>query len=85
MKKEYSTPEIIFDSFTLNESIATVNMNCTRNISNQYSGNCGLQFGNRVVFIVSANGCKFKVQDGSPMVDGLCYHVPTADNKVFNS
>ena len=35
MKKEYSTPEIIFDCFTLSESIANVNMNCTRNITNQ--------------------------------------------------
>ena len=85
MKKEYSAPEIIFDSFSLNESIANVNMYCTRNITNQYSGTCGLQFGNKVVFTVSASGCKFKVQDGSPMVDGLCYHVPTGDNNVFNS
>ena len=85
MKKEYSTPEIIFDSFALSESIANVNMFCTRNITNQYSGNCGLQFGNKIVFTISAAGCKFKVQDGSPMVDGLCYHVPTGDNKIFNS
>ena len=85
MKKEYSTPEIIFDSFTLSESIANVNTNCTRNITNQYSGDCGLQFGNKIVFTISAAGCKFKIQDGSPMVDGLCYHIPTGDNKIFNS
>ena len=85
MKKEYSAPEIIFDSFALSESIANVNMNCTRNITNQYSGDCGLQFGNKIVFTISAAGCKFKIQDGSPMVDGLCYHIPTGDNKIFNS
>ena len=85
MKKEYSTPEIIFDSFSLNESIANVNLHCTRNITNAYSGECGLQFGNKVIFTVSAAGCKFKVQDGSPLADGLCYHVPTGDNKLFNS
>ena len=85
MKKEYSTPEIIFDSFALSESIASANMNCTRNVTNQYSGNCGLQFGNKVIFTISAAGCKFKVQDGSPAYNGLCYHILTGDNKVFNS
>lgn len=85
MKREYSPPEIIFDSFALNESIATVNMNCTRNITNMYSGTCGLIFGNRVVFTTTAEGCRYRVQDGSPQVDGLCYHVPTAENKLFNS
>ena len=85
MKKEYSSPEIFFDNFALNANIANVNMQCSRNITNQYSGDCGLQFGNKIVFTISAAGCKFKIQDGSPMVDGLCYHIPTGDNKVFNS
>ena len=85
MKKEYSSPEIFFDNFALNVNIANVNMQCSRNITNQYSGDCGLQFGNKIVFTISAAGCKFKIQDGSPMVDGLCYHIPTGDNKLFNS
>ena len=85
MKKEYSSPEIFFDNFALNVNIANVNMHCSRNITNQYSGDCGLRFGNKIVFTISAAGCKFKIQDGSPMVDGLCYHIPTGDNKVFNS
>ena len=85
MKKEYSSPEIFFDNFALNVNIANVNMQCSRNITNHYSGDCGLQFGNKIVFTISAAGCKFKIQDGSPMVDGLCYHIPTGDNKLFNS
>ena len=85
MKKEYSTPDILFESFSLNENIASANMNCTRNITNQYSGTCGLQDGNKIVFTVAASGCRVKIQDGSPMFDGLCYHVPTGDNKLFNS
>ena len=85
MKKEYSPPEIIFDSFALNENIASVNSNCDRNLTGHYSGSCGLQFGNRVIFTVAASGCTFKVQDGSPMANGLCYHIPTGGNKIFNS
>ena len=83
MKKAYSTPDILFDSFSLSENIA--NTTCTRNITGQYSGSCGLQFGNRIVFTTSAVGCKFKIEDGSSMLDGLCYHIPTDDNKLFNS
>ena len=85
MKKEYSTPDILFESFSLNENIASANMNCTRNITNQYSGNCGLQYGNKIVFTVEAAGCRVKIEDGSPIFDGLCYHIPTGDNKLFNS
>ena len=85
MKKAYCAPDIVFESFSLNENIASANMNCTRNITNQYSGNCGLQYGNKIVFTVAAAGCRIKIEDGSPMFDGLCYHVPSGDNKLFNS
>lgn len=82
MKKEYSAPEIIFDSFALNENIASVNSNCDRNITSAYSGYCGLNFGGRMLFTISAAGCKYKVQDGAY---GMCYHIPTGGNKLFNS
>ena len=85
MKKAYVQPDIIFDSFSLSENVATANANCTRNITNQYSGDCGLQYGNKVVFVQGAGGCHFKVVDGSPMFNGLCYHIPTGDRRLFNS
>ena len=85
MKKEYSTPEILFESFSLNESIAIANSNCTRNVTNQYSGECGLYYGNKIVFTVPVAGCRVKIEDGSPVFDGLCYHIPSGDNKLFNS
>lgn len=85
MKKDYSAPEIVFDSFALNENIASVNSNCDRNLTNQYSGSCGLIFGGRTLFTISATGCIFKVQDGSPVANGMCYHIPTGGNKLFNS
>ena len=85
MKKTYSPPDIFFDSFALSENIASANSNCTRNITNMYSNSCGLWFGDKVVFTIAAAGCDFKTQDGSPFFDGLCYHIPTADNRLFNS
>lgn len=85
MKKAYCAPDIVFESFSLNENIASANTNCTRNITNQYSGSCGLLYGNKIVFTVAAAGCRIKIEDGTPMFDGLCYHVPSGDNKLFNS
>lgn len=85
MKKIYSTPDIVFESFSLNENIASVNSNCTRNINTQYSGVCGLEWKGNVVFIPTVSGCRNKVPDGSALFDGLCYQIPTGDNKLFNS
>ena len=82
MKKEYSAPEIIFDSFALNENIASVNSNCDRNLTTTYSGTCGMYYGGRVLFTTTAAGCKYKVQDGAY---GICYQIPSGGNKLFNS
>ena len=85
MKKGYSTPDIVFESFSLNENIASYNSACSRNLTNQYSGSCGLYWNGLTVFTVTSAGCRVKVADGSPQFDGLCYHIPTGDNKLFNS
>lgn len=85
MKRIYSTPDIIFESFSLNESIASANSNCSRNITNAYSNVCGLPYGDKTIFTIAASGCLVKIQDGSPMFDGLCYHIPVGNNKLFNS
>lgn len=85
MKRKYSSPDILFESFSLNESIASANSNCSRNITNAYSNVCGLQYGEKTIFTIAASGCQVKIQDGSPMFDGLCYHIPVGSNKLFNS
>jgi hypothetical protein len=85
MKKKYSNPDIVFESFSLDETIASANTNCTRNITNMYSNVCGMYFGEKLVFTIAAAGCQIKIQDGSPLFDGLCYHIPVGDNKLFNS
>ena len=85
MKKAYSAPDILFESFALNENIASANMNCTRIIANQSNGLCGLHYGGNIVFTIAVAGCRNKVEDGSPIFDGLCYHIPIGSNKLFNS
>lgn len=85
MKKEYSSPEILYESFSLNENIAVTNTNCSRNVNTQYSGDCGLQYGNKIVFTIPVTGCRVKIEDGSPVFDGLCYHIPSGENNLFNS
>ena len=85
MKRAYSSPDILFESFSLNENIASANTNCTRNLANAYSNSCGVEYGGKIVFTPTAQGCIFKVPDGSAMFDGLCYHVPSNDNRLFNS
>lgn len=87
MKRIYGAPDIVFESFALCENIATVNSNCQRNVTTAFSGTCGIPFGDlpEPVFTITASGCKYKATDGSPYYDNLCYHVPTADNKLFNS
>lgn len=72
----------MFESFALSENISNVNVNCTRNITNMYSGECGLKWEGQILFTTTAAGCRNKLPDGAY---GICYHVPTGDNKVFNS
>jgi hypothetical protein len=85
MKKTYSVPDIMFESFSLNENIAASNGNCARNVNTQTNGVCGLEYGTKIVFTIPTIGCYVKVEDGSPVFDGLCYHIPYGDNKLFNS
>lgn len=80
MKKAYKTPDIQFDSFALSTHIAA----CKVHNYTMSNGDCGFQLGSRFLFVEGINGCKTVIEDGS-MYDGLCYHVPTDTNNLFNS
>ena len=82
MKKIYSKPEIMFEDFTLNESIAT---NCEIKIRNQSVNICGMVEGSggEVLFINDSTGCTMHMDDDEN--NGLCYHVPIESNNLFNS
>ncbi|MBQ9762193.1 MAG: hypothetical protein IJV82_03850 [Oscillospiraceae bacterium] len=84
MKKTYSKPDIAFESFSLSMNISAVG-GCSTIVKGFANGNCGVNFGGRMVFMTNVEGCQKKVEDGSPAANYLCYHVPTEGKTVFNS
>ena len=83
MKKTYSKPEIMFEIFTLNTSIAG---DCNKIIDTQAKGECGIPGSapNIALFVEGVTGCTFIDKDGRDY-DGYCYHVPDGGPKLFNS
>ena len=82
MKRHYEPPNILFESFTLS---ATLTAGCSIKISTQSVDDCGMSFGVAVVFTQNVLGCDRKVEDGSPVMNGMCYHVPVEGMALFNS
>lgn len=86
MRKTYSKPEIVFEGFTLSTNIAA---GCETKVDGPSSGECGLNFGDLVIFVDEFTGCNnnngvvVEGDDGS--YNGICYHVPTGNNNLFNS
>lgn len=84
MKRAYSTPDIVFDSFSLSSSIAGP---CGYDTNTQNQNTCAVIFGNRRVFTSAVPGCAAaggKIVD-SGIYNGICYHVPVNGFNVFNS
>lgn len=83
MKKKYSQPDIIYDEFSLCTSIAA---GCEVQTNTPSWNQCGFVFDDAIVYTDDVHGCKFggiTITDGG--LDGICYHVPTDDNNLFNS
>ena len=79
MKKRYEKPDIMFDNFTMSESVAR----CEEK-ANFARGVCSLEMGpGYFMFTDDVNSCNFKQKDLE--FNGLCYHVPMDSNNVFNS
>lgn len=87
MKRAYSQPDILFESFSLYTSIASGD--CGVKITTQFDGECGLPYGDKIVFTDQVNGCKAEgsiiVSDENAIFNGLCYHVPIGSMSLFNS
>lgn len=82
MKKTYSKPDIHFDSFSLCTSIAS----CAIKTFTPAQGECGVKFDDFVIFLSNVQGCEIGgvvIEDG--YLSGICYHVPTDSNNLFNS
>lgn len=89
MKREYTKPFVVFESFSMSTNIAG---DCeTPYVNNIAKGTCAvLGTGGIAVFNSSVGAaCKYTpVQMGGSSMDeynGLCYYNPTEYNNLFNS
>ena len=82
MKRTYSQPDIVFESFSLCTSIAGAGCIVSAAAT---PGSCALDLDGINIFISGVNACEWKITDGSAEFNYLCYHVPTGDNNLFNS
>lgn len=79
MKKIYSKPEIMFDSFTLTTNIAA---GCGHTTGLHSRDICAVDFGPLKIFSSQAgNVCDTFIEDD----DQYCYHATTEDQALFNS
>lgn len=90
MRKAYSKPDIAFESFSLTDGFANIaSGGCAYMVSSHADGDCGYRFGERIVFLETIAGCKqegaFVIEDGSPIADYRCYHVPTESLSLFSA
>jgi hypothetical protein len=84
MKKKYSTPEIVFESFALSTTIAG---NCEKSVNTQSQGVCGyFMEGVGMAFTENVTGCSVVITDDMSLAfNGYCYHVPVDNQNLFNS
>lgn len=78
MKKSYSKPDIMYESFRVTTNITSSCDGGAEMLASDYE--CGKTFSNgQNVFLTGVQGCGIKVspdQDGDGMWGTLCYHVP---------
>ena len=80
MKKTYSKPEIVFESFAMSTSIAA---NCDEITPLPSSSQgCGIPIPGYIIFLANSL-CTSVQQDGG--YNSICYHNPTDDKMLFNS
>jgi hypothetical protein len=82
MKKTYTKPDIMFDSFSMCSSIAAaceVEATFARN-------QCGVEMTESIsIFADGVTDCAWKISDSDESFNYLCYHVPSDNYNVFNS
>lgn len=81
MKKVYTAPEILFESFTMSTNIAA---GCEEIVRTFAQGDCAYEgTGGIALFLDSIKACEFKSNDDGS--NGFCYHVPGEENDLFTS
>ena len=81
MKKTYTKPEIIFESFSFSTNIAG---DCGILYSVSSEGVCGFDYGGEFIFLTNISGCTKKLE-ADDNTSGFCYHNPYDVNRLFNS
>lgn len=82
MKKQYRAPGIIFESFSLNVSIA---VGCAVE-TNATQGSCGYDMGwGMYIFFHGIDACLDKIPEENDGNNSICYHNPTDESRLFSS
>ena len=83
MKRKYSAPDVVFESFALSTSIG----NCEVKTNTESQGICGYHMeGVGWAFIEGITGCHVGFSDEMSLAfNGFCYHVPIDSKNLFNS
>lgn len=80
MKKSYSKPDILFESFSLSTNVAA---GCAVITPLPQLDECGLPYFNWIIFQNEIQGCtKFPTTNAG---DAVCYHPPTEQTNLFTS
>lgn len=86
MKKVYTAPQILFESFTMSTNIAA---GCEAIVDNPTKGICAYTYddefaGTVSIFTTQVSGCSVTEvkEDG---YNGFCYHVPFEEYNLFAS
>ena len=81
MKKTYSKPDIMFESFKMCVNVAA---GCELVTNLPSTGSCGYPIDrtDKVVWAEGINGCN---TTPSGKYDSICYHIPSDSNNLFNS
>ncbi|MGN0357430.1 MAG: hypothetical protein ACI4E0_06385 [Blautia sp.] len=84
MKKFYKKPVIEFDSYELDEFVAT----CANPTPNHTKATCSMDFGGINLFYVGpASTCEADASElgNEQDNDGFCYHIPDENAQYFGS
>jgi hypothetical protein len=81
MKKRYTAPDIVFESFSLSTSIAG---SCEVKTSLPNNSGCGLDLGDTTIFVSPSTGCQILRPDGIGP-NGMCFYNPSENYNLFKS
>ncbi len=80
MKKSYSAPDIVFESFSLSTSIAACDIETNFN-----EGRCGYEiYPGFSIFTIGVTGCLSQIENGI-YGDSICYDNPSGLANLFSS